>query len=306
MLRLGWAPAQIQAGDNHRHRHPEGRQVESLPCHPDTLRDAFRRVEAAAWLRVQEAGRRRPVSTANSSGARSTRSTAAAWATTSAWSAWSASRRQRPVIVAWRLLEGAASEKGREAEVTRELIEQALELGGPECIELLLADALYADGPLIAWLAYAKGIDVLTPLPSDRRMFADALGLARGGSLAWTRHRYVRTIRGHKQARTVEVAAVGEMTSWDSFVEAARGYGVRRPEPVGGPGPRDRAAGAGVGGLLGVGEHAAVRRRLRGLAGVPPALAHRERRLSRAEGGLRPGGAAVGPRRGGGPLPHRR
>ena len=84
------------------------------------------------------------------------------------------------MIVAWRLLEGAASEKGREAEVTRELIEQALELGGPECIGLLLADALYADGPLIAWLAYAKGIDVLTPLPADRRMFADALGAGPG------------------------------------------------------------------------------------------------------------------------------
>src|SRR3954449_412355 len=56
LLRLGWAPAQIQAGANHRHRHPEGRRVESLPCHPDTLRDAFRRVEARAWLRVQGAG----------------------------------------------------------------------------------------------------------------------------------------------------------------------------------------------------------------------------------------------------------
>ena len=85
------------------------------------------------------------------------------------------------MIVAWRLLEGAASEKGSEAAVTRELIEQALELGGPECIELLLADALYADGPLIAWLAYEKGIDVLTPLPADRRMYADVLGLARRG-----------------------------------------------------------------------------------------------------------------------------
>lgn len=89
------------------------------------------------------------------------------------------------MIVAWRLLEGTASEKGREAGVTRELIEQALRLGGPDCIELLLADALYADGPLIAWLAYEKGIDVLVPLPSDRLMFADALGLARGGSLKW-------------------------------------------------------------------------------------------------------------------------
>jgi len=133
------------------------------------------------------------------------------------------------MIVAWRLLEGEASEKGREAAVTRELIEQALESGGPDCIDLLLADALYADGPLIAWLAYEKGIDILTPLPADRLMYADALGLARSGLLRWTRHRYVRTIQGHKQMRTVDVAAVGELTSWDSFVEAARGYGVSDP-----------------------------------------------------------------------------
>lgn len=228
LLQLGWAPAQIQAGDNQRHRHPDGRRVESLPCHPDTLRDAFRRVETAAWLRVQKAGVqalyqhqlvRGQVYAIDGSGLGQDFRLVCLVCVSA----------QRPVIVGWRLLEGAASEKGREAGVTRELIEQALELGGPDCIGLLLADALYADGPLIAWLAYAKGIDILTPLPPDRQMFADALGLARGGSLEWTRHRYVRTIRGHKQARTVEVAAAGEMTSWDSFVAAARGYGV--PEP---------------------------------------------------------------------------
>jgi hypothetical protein len=81
---------------------------------------------------------------------------------------------------------------------------------------------LYADGPPIAWLAYEKGIDILTPWPSDRLMYADALGSARRGLLKWTRHSYARTIRGHKQMRTVEVAAVGELTSWDGFVEAAR------------------------------------------------------------------------------------
>ena len=140
---------------------------------------------------------------------------------------------RRPVIVAWRLLEGQASEKGKEAAVTRELIEQALALGGPECIGLLLADALYCDGPLLAWLAYDKGIDVLTALPSDRQMFADLLGMARRGAVAWTRHRYVRTIQGHKQMRTVEVAAVGDLTSWDSFVEAARRYGEPDPRPLG-------------------------------------------------------------------------
>lgn len=228
LLQLGWAPAQIQHGDNHRHRHPEGRQAESLPCHPDTLRDELRRVEKAAWRKVQEAGVaalyarqlvRGKVYAIDGSGLGNDFRLVCLVCVSGA----------RPTIVAWRLLEGSASEKGREAEVTRELIEQALALGGPDCIELLLADALYADGPLIAWLAYQKGIDILTPLPEDRRMYADAVGLAQRGLLKWTRHRYVRTIQGHKQTRTVEVAAVGELTSWDSFVAAAQDYGVSDP-----------------------------------------------------------------------------
>ena len=228
LLHLGWAPAQIQAGDNQRHRHPEGRRAQSLPCHPDTLRDQLRRVEAAAWLRAQKAGVaalydrqfvRGKVYAIDGSGLGNDFRLVCLVCVSG----------PRPVIVAWRLREGEASEKGREAAVTRELIEQALELGGPDCIGLLLADALYADGPLIAWLAYAKGIDILTPLPPDRLMYADALGLARRGLLKWTRHRYVRTIQGHKQMRTVEVAAVGELTSGDSFVAAARGSGVSDP-----------------------------------------------------------------------------
>src|SRR5256885_87191 len=56
LLQLGWAPVQIRAGSNGRHRHPQGRQEESLPCHPDTLRDALRRVEESAWVRAQAAG----------------------------------------------------------------------------------------------------------------------------------------------------------------------------------------------------------------------------------------------------------
>ena len=228
LLRLGWAPAQIQSGDNQRHRHPEARQAESLPCHPDSLRDELRRVEAAAWRRVQTAGVaalyehrfvRGKVYAIDGSGLGRDFRLVCLVCVSGA----------RPMIVAWRLLEGSASEKGREADVTRELIEQAWALGGPECIELLWADALDADGPLIAWLAYEKGIDVLVPLPEDRRMYADAVGLARQGLLRWTRHRSVRTIQGHKQARTVEVAAVGELTSWDSFVEAARALGVSDP-----------------------------------------------------------------------------
>jgi hypothetical protein len=228
LLHLGWTPAQIQAGANQRHRHPEGRQEESLPCHPDTLRDAFRRVEAAAWLKAQRAGIRPlyerqlvrgKVYAIDGSGLGNDFRLVCLVCVSAA----------RPVIVAWRLLQGQASEKGKEAVVTRELIEQALALGGPECIDLLLADALYCDGPLLAWLAYIKGIDVLTVLPSDRQMFTDLIGLARRGLLEWTRHRYVRTIQGHKQARTVAVAAVGDLTSWDSLVEAGRRYG--EPDP---------------------------------------------------------------------------
>ena len=56
LLQLGWAPVQIRQGSNGRHRHPEGRQEESLPCHPDTLRDALRRVSESAWLQAQAAG----------------------------------------------------------------------------------------------------------------------------------------------------------------------------------------------------------------------------------------------------------
>jgi hypothetical protein len=225
LLQLGWAPAQIRDGANGRHRHPDGRQAESLPCHPDTLRDELRRVEAKAWAQAQRAGVQalyqrgliqgktyavdgsglgpglRLVCLVNVGGA-------------------------RPLLVAWRLLEGDASEKGQEAAVTKELIEQALALGGDGCIKLLLADALYADGPLLAWLKYVKGIDALVALPSDRLLYEDLQGLARGGLLRWSRHRYTRTVQGHKQRRVVEVAAADGLTSWESFTQAAAKYGV--------------------------------------------------------------------------------
>jgi hypothetical protein len=130
----------------------------------------------------------------------------------------------RPIIVAWRVLSGTASEKGQEAGVTRSLIEQALQAAGPDTISLLLADALYADGPLLAWLKYSKGIDALVPLPADRLLYQDVQGLADAQLIEWTHHRYVRTVQGHKQIREVEVTAAGELTSWDGFTEAAATY----------------------------------------------------------------------------------
>jgi hypothetical protein len=167
LLQLGWAAIQIRAGSNGRHRHPEGRQEEALPCHPDTLRDALRRGGESAWLHVQQAGVqslyqrqlvRGKVYAVDGSGlGESLRLVALVCVSAT-----------RPIIVAWRLLSGPASEKGKEAQVTGSLIEQVLEVAGPKAISLLLADALYADGPLLAWLKYRKGIDALVSLPEDR------------------------------------------------------------------------------------------------------------------------------------------
>src|SRR5256886_12732378 len=224
LLQLGWAPVQIRSGSNGRHRHPDGRQEESLPCHPDTLRDALRRVGESAWLQAQAAGVqslyqrqlvRGKVYAGDGSGlGEDLRLVALVCVSAS-----------RPIIVAWRLLSGQASEKGREAAVTRSLIEQVLEMAGPQAISLLLADALYADGPLLAWLKYRQGIDALVSLPEDRLLYQDLKGLADGQLLDWTHHRYLRTIQGHKQLREVEVTAAGGLTSWDGFTEGAGRYG---------------------------------------------------------------------------------
>lgn len=225
LLQLGWAPVQIRSGSNGRHRHPEGRQEESLPCHPDTLRDALRRVEESAWQKVQQRGVqslyqrqliRGKVYAVDGSGLGDGLRLVALVCVSAT----------RPLIVAWRLLSGPASEKGKEALLTRSLIEQVLAVAGPKAISLLLADGLYADGPLLAWLKYRKGIDALISLPEDRLLYQDLQGLADGRLIEWTHHRYVRTIQGHKQLREVEVTAAGELTSWDGFLEAAASYGM--------------------------------------------------------------------------------
>jgi hypothetical protein len=225
LLQLGWAPAQIRQGSNGRHRHPEGRQEESLPCHPDTLRDALRRIGESAWLQAQQKGVQSlyqrqlvhgKVYAVDGSGLGDELRLVALVCVSAS----------RPIIVAWRLLSGQASEKGQEAAVTRSLIEQVLQVAGPQAISLLLADALYADGPLLAWLKYRQGIDALVSLPEDRLLYQDLKGLVDGHLIDWTHHRYMRTIQGHKQVREVEVTAAGELTSWDGFTQKAASYGA--------------------------------------------------------------------------------
>jgi hypothetical protein len=224
LLRLGWAPVEIREGTNGRYRHPAGRQAGSVPCHPDTLRDALARIEEQAWLLAQAQGVRGlferglvrgKVYAVDGTGLGAEQRVVALVCVSG----------QRPLVVAWRYLEGSASEKGKEAAVTRALVEQVLAAGGPDAIGLLLADALYADGPLLAWLKYARGIDALVRLPPDRRLYADLQGLARERLLEWAEHSYLRTIQGHKEKRTIAVAGGGDFSSWDSFREAARDHG---------------------------------------------------------------------------------
>jgi hypothetical protein len=229
LLHLGWSAFQIREGDNERHRSPQGRTALSLPCHPETLRSELARITEAQWLELQRAGvgelfRRNLVrghvyaidGTGLGDGLR-----LVCLVCVSA---------ERPKIVAWRLLEGDASEKGKEAAVTRSLIEQAIALGGKETIELLLVDALYADGPFLAWCKYEHGIDVLVPLPNEREIHRDLMDLAAAGSLPCQRYSYVRSIQGHKQRRTLDLGAQGGLTGWDSYLAAARKYGDEHPQ----------------------------------------------------------------------------
>lgn len=127
LLPLGWAPAPIRAGDNARHRHPAGRQPESVPCHPDTRRDEPRRVGEAAWERAHRAGVgalyarglvRGKVYAIDGTGLGADPRVVALVCV----------RGVRPLIVAWRLWTGSASEKGKAAAVTRALV--VLYVGG--------------------------------------------------------------------------------------------------------------------------------------------------------------------------------
>jgi hypothetical protein len=227
LLRLGWAPVALRDGTHGRHRNPDGRRAESLPCHPDTLLDALRRIGEAAWAQAQRAGvgvlfARRLVrvksSAIDGSGLGADLRVVALVCVSGT----------RPLIVAWCLLTGTASEKGKEAWVNRALVEQALALGGPGTIRLLLADGLYADGPLLTWLKCVQGIDAVVRLPADRCLYQELEALVAGGGLDWRTHRETRTVRGHKMRHPLEVAGLDGLTRWDSFVAAAAGYG--RPD----------------------------------------------------------------------------
>ena len=228
LLELGYAAVHLREGVSARHRHPEGKTEESVPIHCDTLRDELARLSEEDWVRLQEGRLRvlyakRLIRTkrvvVDGSGLGEGERVVVLYGLTGTG----------VIALAWEYLTGDASEKGKEAAVTRRLIERVRKLGGEAAINILLADALYADGPLVAWLE-SIGISALVRLPEDRLLFAEALSVIKLEGDVWQRRRQTRVLDGHKEVRTVEVACVSDLTEWDSYVAKAKELGIADPK----------------------------------------------------------------------------
>jgi len=228
LLQLGYTIEQVQEGFNDRHHAGEEKATTSTPCHPEVLRQELARIDVESLdafrkAAVQQLFARKlvrgKVCAIDGSGLKD-RSRLVGVLTVQA---------DQALWLTWRVLKGGASEKGKEASVVRSMIEEIREVGGAEAIEWLLMDALYADGPLLAWLEYECGIHALVRLPEDRLLMADLQGLARGGLLEWSTHTDLRYVAGQKHVREVSVAMDENLTSWDSFLTAAEAYHVENP-----------------------------------------------------------------------------
>jgi hypothetical protein len=228
LLQLGYSIRQVQEGFNQRHHGGEEEGKEITPCHPEVLRqelarldresvEAFRR-ECIRQLFVRKLVKGK-VCAIDGSGLGERYRLVGLFNV----------QAERALWLSWRVLEGDASEKGQEAAVVRGLVGDVRAAGGSEAIEWLLMDALYADGPLLAWLEYACGIHALVRLPEERRLYEDLQGLARGGLIKWQTHDDVCYRAGHKRVRRVSVAMASDLQSWDSLVTAAAEYGVAQP-----------------------------------------------------------------------------
>ena len=227
LLQLGYAPVQLRDGVSRRHRQRAGKTAQSVPLHPDTLRDELARLTATDWVRLQE--ERLRVLYAR----RLIRSTkmvvdGSGLGDGERLVTLSALTGQGLVPLAWEFLTGDASEKGKEAVVTRALVERVRTIAGPTAITLLIADAFYADGPFLAWLQ-STGTDALVRLPEDRLLVGEALRVLAVEGTPWTTRRQTRVVDGRKETRTVELAAVGALTEWDSYQAKAAERGMADP-----------------------------------------------------------------------------
>jgi hypothetical protein len=220
LVQLGYAPVELQRGVTARHRRPTGKTDQSVPIHPDTLRDELARLSEDDWWalqreRLRELYARRLIRSqrvvVDGSGLGEGERLVVLSALTG----------EGLVPLVGLFLTGDASEKGQEAAVTRKLVGVVREVGGKEAIKLLLADALYADGPLLAWLQ-SIGIDALVRLPEDRLLWSEAQSIIQVEGQEWVKHQQMRVLDGKKEQRTVEVASASQLTDWDSYVVKAK------------------------------------------------------------------------------------
>ena len=225
LLQLGYTALQIREGFNDRRGAGQSAKSErALPCHPDVLRQELARLtpESLATFRrtcICELFRRKLLkgrTYALDGSGLGTRHRVVGLLNVSGEHVW---------WVSWRVLSGTASEKGKEASVVRELVDEVRELAGSDAIDLLLMDALYADGPLLAWLKYARQIDALVRLPEDRLIYTQLWALVAAHPDTTSSYLDVRYVQGHKQLRRVTLGAMGDLTEWDSFREQAAGWG---------------------------------------------------------------------------------
>lgn len=226
LVQLGYTALQIREGFNDRYRTAAGhKSVEALPFHPAVLREEMQRID----LDSLDIFRQRCVQSLFDH--RLVRGTTYAIDGTGLNDQWRVVAllnvtAGRNLLVSWRLLAGDASEKGKEATVVRSMIDDVRTVAGPEAIDLLLMDAEYAAGPLLATLKYGYHIDALVRIPEDRDIFADMVGLMDHEPTRWQQHQDVRYLAGQKQMRTVAAAAVDHLTTWDSFRAKAADLGA--------------------------------------------------------------------------------
>lgn len=226
LLQLGYSVFQVQNGFNERHHPPfETKSERAYPYHPEVLRQEAARIN----LESLHAFRKQCIRPLFER--RLVRGKTYAIDGSGIGNHWRVvgilnANPERALWVTWRVLSGSASEKGKEASVVREMVDEVREVGGPAAIDWLLMDALYADGPLLAWLKFQRNIDALVRLPEDRELYADLAGLIRLQPKRWQTHTDVRYLSGRKQKREVSVAAESELRSWDSWVQATRAAGA--------------------------------------------------------------------------------
>lgn len=228
LLQLGFSLEQLQNGFNDRHHGGTGKAETSKPCHPEVLRQELGRINLQSLARFRQVAIKQlferdlvkgKTYAIDGTGLRDRNRLVGVLNV----------HKDRALWLNWRLLEGDASEKGKDAHIVRDMVEQIRAAGGADVIEWLLMDALYADGPLLAWLEYGCHIHALVRLPEDRVLYEDLQGLADGGLLDWKTHTDVRYVAGRKQVRRVSVAMDGDLTGWGSFMEAAMDYEVGHP-----------------------------------------------------------------------------